>query len=175
MISEKQLSEMVQFLLPPEPADIIEEIVDSGAPELMGLTKTEYRAKLMTLNDPEALLTLHKVTQSATWQKLQERRAKSPRATAPLDTPIPITHDKTSFQRGQRVCRPQDVFDTDSPLLTGAVADVYEMWMYTCLQEERPFCPPVHYPELYRVEWDNGTIGHGYLPHGIQALGADHG
>jgi hypothetical protein len=77
--ARKLLNEMLQILDTcngeQNTGDIIQEIIDSGAPALVGLNETKYRAKLMTL-DPETLMVLHGTTQSEAWRELRERRER---------------------------------------------------------------------------------------------------
>jgi hypothetical protein len=63
------------------------------------------------------------------------------------------------FDIGDRVQRLEDVYDQASPLLRGAVTDVYSRYY-----EVGGF-----YPELYEVQWDgrDGT-DYGFLPHGLE-------
>ena len=74
----------------------------------------------------------------------------------------------TTHKKDDRVCRPADIFGTDSPLLTGSVAQVYSDT--SCIPGI--LGDPVHYPELYEVLWDNGQCQKGFLPRGLSALGA---
>lgn len=60
---------------------------------------------------------------------------------------------------GDRVYRPQDVYVTDSPMMSGLVTEVYDATF-------NYGAGPVYYPELYKVLWDHGKKS-SYLPHGI--------
>lgn len=78
----------------------------------------------------------------------------------PPHVKIDITNGR--FQVGDRVTRPEDVFVQNSPLMKGTVTRTYTKHTYYPESEIDWF-----YPELYEVQWDNGKVGLGYLPHGI--------
>jgi hypothetical protein len=64
------------------------------------------------------------------------------------------------FEDGDRVTRPEDVFDARSPLMHGTVIRRYE--------RDGGFDGVTwHDPEVYEVRWDNGVIRRGYFRHGL--------
>ena len=67
---------------------------------------------------------------------------------------------KSKFKKGDRVQRKIDVFDDKSPLKYGTVS-----LRYSKQHKSLSF-----YPELYRVDWDNGSVGTAYLPHGLTLI-----
>jgi hypothetical protein len=69
---------------------------------------------------------------------------------------------ETAFQAGDRVQRHVDVYDHRSRLRHGAVVCVYGK------RSERFGI----YPELYDVQWDDGRVEHGFLPHGLSREGS---
>jgi len=73
------------------------------------------------------------------------------------------------FEVGDRVFRPEDVL---SPEEHGEVIGAYSKTRHFSLAcgEWIP-----EYPELYRVRWDNGVVGNGYLPHGLMKEEEDEG
>ena len=62
-----------------------------------------------------------------------------------------------TFTVGERVKRLEDVYKPKSRMMFGVVTKKYSDY-------ESQFGP---YPELYEVQWDDGKIGKGYLPHGL--------
>lgn len=62
------------------------------------------------------------------------------------------------FKIGQRVVRCENVYDQTSRLMHGVIIDRYSRMDYR-------FGP---YPELYAVEWDDGLVQRGFLPHGLR-------
>lgn len=77
------------------------------------------------------------------------------------------------YQVGDRVTRPQDIYNKNSPLLHGEVTCVYgkdAAWPWTqplgYIRENNK--PGVwRYPELYEVRWDNGKVQRGFFHYGI--------
>ena len=64
------------------------------------------------------------------------------------------------FAVGQRVSRRIDAYDSKSPFRFGNVIRRYSR-LNTRYGD---------YPELYEVQWDDGSIGRAYLPHGLTAI-----
>jgi hypothetical protein len=62
----------------------------------------------------------------------------------------------TVFEIGESVTRRVDVYDEHSRLRYGGVTDIYEKTSKYG-----------HYPELYEVQWQDGTVEKGFLPHGL--------
>lgn len=79
----------------------------------------------------------------------------------------------TRFPLGARVVRPRNVFKIMSSLMHGEVVAIYgedAAWPWTdppgyVRENNRPGL--WRYPELYDVQWDDGRIDHGFLPHGL--------
>lgn len=68
-----------------------------------------------------------------------------------------------SFAAGDRVIRPIDVYGDHSKLKHGVVVRRYGQAWY---RQDHTW--PVGFdPELYEVRWDDGTVGKGYFPHGL--------
>ena len=69
------------------------------------------------------------------------------------------------FKVGDEVTRPKDCFKPVKKwqLKHGVVTRVYSKWS-TAL----PDMPSYYLPELYEVVWNDGKVGKGYLPHGIE-------
>ena len=68
-----------------------------------------------------------------------------------------MAETSTKFKVGDRVVRPKLVYDPKSPLLHGAIAEIYSTTSKFG-----------SYPELYAVRWDGRkTIERGFLPHGL--------
>lgn len=57
------------------------------------------------------------------------------------------------FNLGQRVCRLSNVFVPDSLMFYGEVVEQYSS---------------AEHEELYAVQWDEGRLERGFLPHGLQ-------
>jgi len=74
-----------------------------------------------------------------------------------------IQRDYYRFAIGQRVIRPVDVYNKNSPLRHGKIIYVYDSTYYN----SDPDLSDWYYPELYDVRWDDGKIGRGYLRHGL--------
>lgn len=68
------------------------------------------------------------------------------------------------FQVGDRVIRPKDVYKRDSPIKHGTVSRRYSAPKKVYLEGDLILGP---YPELYEVQWDDGSTGKGFLPHGL--------
>lgn len=65
----------------------------------------------------------------------------------------------SKFHIGDRVVRPENVDDENSPIRVGVVARVYADVGYD----------GYHYDEVYEVRWsDDDKLRKGYLPHGIR-------
>lgn len=69
----------------------------------------------------------------------------------------------TKFVPGDRVKRHEDVFDQSSRIKYGTVTCVYGKRLESSLGRWDD-------PELYEVQWDDGTVGRSYFPHGIDPV-----
>lgn len=63
------------------------------------------------------------------------------------------------FKIGQRVKRQVNIYDSKSKYKLGTVIECYE-------KTSKFGC----YPELYKVQWDNGITEGGFLPHGLDPV-----
>ena len=89
----------------------------------------------------------------------------------------------TLFKPGDRVTRPEDVYDRRSPQKHGTVQRVYRMDQCPINSSDNHalrlhvFHDTYHklgkcsvygpYEELYEVLWDSGEVQRGFLPHGL--------
>ena len=69
---------------------------------------------------------------------------------------------KWTFEIGQRVGRYEDPHDMSKGIKWGLI-----MERYSRPQEVIGSTTLGPYPELYMVQFDDGTIGKAYLPHGL--------
>ena len=67
------------------------------------------------------------------------------------------------FKSTERVKRPIDVYNFNKGYKYGVVIKKYSEY-------SKVIQPKIFYPELYKVQWDDGTIGKGYLPHGLSHI-----
>jgi hypothetical protein len=81
---------------------------------------------------------------------------------------ISNTGNRIMFEVGERVCREVDIYEENGPLKYGVVLERYNE------KEKTFYLPPDNepftlgpYPELYKVQWDDGKIENGFLPHGL--------
>ncbi len=68
----------------------------------------------------------------------------------------------TAFKIGDRVTRPTNVFQPNSPIKHGTITHKYSSWggINGCIWFD---------PELYSVQWDDGSVGKAYFRHGLDA------
>jgi hypothetical protein len=69
------------------------------------------------------------------------------------------TPPEYKFRVNDRVVRDENVFKSGSRVMHGMIQEAYSKTSHYL---------GIHYPELYDVAWDNGEVGHGYLPHGLE-------
>lgn len=62
------------------------------------------------------------------------------------------------FKPGDLVERRSNPMDQESPLRYGIIIERYTNYVNT----------GYYYPELYEVEWSDGQLERGFLPHGLQ-------
>ena len=73
----------------------------------------------------------------------------------------------TKYSVGERVSRPIDVYGDHDIKKFGVITAVYDEWTPSRCDGDMP---AMHYEELYEVQWDDGKVEKGFLPHGLDLV-----